>query len=99
MTEDASMLSEAYKMMREDDTLQEYIRTRREIKSDYALRHHYAQLLKLKQVGQAERAQQEDWNTKKIVKQVKRALSELKGACKATEHAKVKYNEALGIFF
>merc|ERR1711924_208181 len=69
--EDEGMLPEAYRMMKEDDTLQEYIRTRREIHSDMALRHHYAELLKVKQVGAAEKALQEDWQTKRIVKQVR----------------------------
>jgi hypothetical protein len=93
--EDEGMLHEAYRMMREDDTLQEYIRTRREIHADFALRHHYSQLLKLKQVGQAEKALQEDWQTKRLVKQVRRSLADLKAACRDTAHIRGQYNQVL----
>lgn len=93
--EHESKLHEAYRMMREDDTLQEYIRTRREIHADQALRHHYAQLLKLKQVGQAEKALQEDWQTKRLVKQVRRSLQDLKGACRDTANIRGHYNTVL----
>jgi hypothetical protein len=93
--EHEGMLTEAHRMMKEDDTLQEYIRTRREIHADLALRHHYAQLLKLKQVGQAEKALQEDWQTKRLVKQVRRSLQDLKGACRDTANIRGQYTTVL----
>lgn len=68
---------EALRMIQEDDGLQQYAVLRREISADPKMRRYYKRILQAKQPHRAERAQTQDWQSKRSVKEVRRALGTL----------------------